>query len=59
VDPAKVKVGAVVALKSGGPLMTVVKVSADAESVECCWCDEEGRPHRCPLPIEALNGPRE
>ncbi len=40
-----IKDGDVVRLKSGGPKMTVVSVSAKGE-VECSWFDKKGEPQR-------------
>ncbi len=45
--------GAVVALKSGGQLMTVLKVAG--EEAECVWIGEEGDLFREKIPTIALD----
>lgn len=45
--------GAVVALKSGGQLLTVVKVAG--EEAECVWIGEEGDFFREKIPAVALD----
>lgn len=45
--------GAVVVLKSGGQLMTVVKVTG--EEAECIWIGEEGDFFREKIPTIALD----
>ncbi len=59
--PAKQKlvIGDVVALKSGGPLMTVVAIQMmgipETEAIMCAWTDNIGQPHVVPIPEAALN----
>jgi uncharacterized protein YodC (DUF2158 family) len=51
------KVGDVVQLKSGGPLMTVVGFGADAngnQRVNCTWFDEKNIERNGAFPAEAL-----
>jgi uncharacterized protein YodC (DUF2158 family) len=51
------KPGDVVILKSGGHLMTVVKVSKD--DVECLWMGVEGELYRETLPLAVLESAEE
>jgi uncharacterized protein YodC (DUF2158 family) len=51
------KPGDVVILKSGGHLMTVVKVSKD--DVECVWMGVEGELYRETLPLAVLESAEE
>lgn len=37
--PSPFKVGDVVMLKSGGPLMTISQIAADGNGRPCVWCD--------------------
>jgi uncharacterized protein YodC (DUF2158 family) len=50
------KVGDLVKLKSGGPVMTVSAVSTvDSQTtVECIWFDDDGDNREADFPAEAL-----
>ena len=53
----EVEVGDVVALKSGGPPMTVVKLipkSADGPSAKCMWFEGEAMPHERDFVVATL-----
>jgi uncharacterized protein YodC (DUF2158 family) len=47
--------GEIVQLKSGGPLMTVLRCSK--EGVICCWFDNDGKGRQKMLPPEAIVEP--
>jgi len=53
-------IGDKVQLKSGGPIMTVVRVSrvvTEDDPIQVAWFDVDGNPRRDQYPAEALEAP--
>lgn len=48
------KVGDVVRLKSGSPLMTIVSISGSSR-ISCKWFVNNMNPEQCEFPSQALN----
>lgn len=50
------KIGDRVALKSGGPVMTIVALGREipCAKVECMWFDDDADVQTCEFPVEAL-----
>ena len=49
----QIRDGSVVQLKSGGPIMTVIKVKDDGSAI-CTWFDGSGKRGDAAYPIAAL-----
>jgi len=50
------KIGTVVQLKSGGPLMTVIKVNIDSKTITCAWFYNALK-NECILPFDSVHKP--
>ncbi len=50
----EIKVGQIVKLKSGGPVMTITIIFSDNQSCTCSWFDNKQMIQSALLPIESL-----